>query len=169
MKHKMDTWLKRSYRCRRRVRLQGKMSLDGREIQVFATGINHYIARIRWSRPLSDISTIHIDHLYVTKRWRNRGIGTRLLHDAAQCMKCVWVTLDDVSDRSGEQQNIYRNCGFECGNEPPTMISFPQGIIEKSRFHWRSKSKHTKHRSRNSSFFLQTGDERKTKKRKKKI
>lgn len=154
MKHKMDTWLKRSYRCRRRVRLQGKMASDRREIKVFATGGNHYIARIRWSQPLADIPTIHIEHLYVTKRWRKRGVETRLLHDAAQCLKCVWVTLDDVSDRSGEEQNIYRNCGFERGNEPPTMISTPQAIMEKARFRWNSKLKHAQGHVWASSFFL---------------
>jgi len=144
----MPDWSSKTYKKRKRVRLQGQIlhSDDHTEIQILSSNSKGYIARIRWSIMNTIEPSIHIGSLSVIPKWRNKGIATRLIHDAALLMKNsfssnLFVTVDDVSEQSGKECNVYRNCGFEYGDSPPTMISSPQIMIEKSTKSWKSKQK----------------------------
>lgn len=145
---------------RRRIQLYSKIrdNADNKtEIQVYrSTYCQRYIARIQWSIHIT-ASSAFIHSLYVDRKWRNRGIGTRLLHDAAQIMKkmepnLLHVTLDDVSARAGTKSNIYVNCGFQCSDDAPTMISTPTLVITQAKEQWDRKRRRI--RKNRGLFFL---------------
>src|SRR5579872_5442233 len=180
----MQKWLKKSYKKHKRARLHGRIYCVKEEdkyymqyrseILLFSSESKRYIARITWGahmprRKPNTRSTsqhtlprsldIYISSLHVNQKWRNKGIGTRLIHDAVQYMqngnyiqeirqslenpnicKIAEISLADASDRTGKKDNVYYHCGFR-GKGDSLMYGTPEKIIESSDQKWRSKSK----------------------------
>jgi GNAT superfamily N-acetyltransferase len=86
-----------------------------------------------------DVSEVVLLYLYVAPSHRGSGLGTRLMKEFFDHLQIhykkqrIEIKLDDVSNRFGKEENIYRKFGFQycevdeegpCGPEMSLEISF---------------------------------------------
>jgi len=65
---------------------------------------------------VTDRRIAYINHIYVHPQYRNKGFGTKLIHEFLENLiklGVVHVLLDDFSDNYRKPNNIYYKIGFK--------------------------------------------------------